>query len=122
MSQELNEKAQPVESLIRDEAIEGALRYFLGAKCWRPSDLAKAAGVPVPVLHPIVMGYTPSIATLRHLCKSLEVDLWVFFMIGELLYEEDPAASLAAGIDRLRAAAEDILTSVEEGWLDERSM
>jgi len=33
-----------------------------------------------------------------------------------------PAASLAAGIDRLKAAAADILTSAEEGWLDERPM
>ena len=63
----------PNEPLIRDEAVGGALRYFLGAKRWIPSDLAEAAGMPVAVLHPVVTGYTPSNATLRSVIDVLDM-------------------------------------------------
>ena len=103
------------ETPDRDPAVERAFHYFLDRKGWRPSTLAKKSGVKVAVIHQALLGYAPSLATLRRLCKSLdEVDLWVFIMIGELLNEDDPAASLAAGIDRLKAASDAILSSAEE--------
>jgi len=93
----------PAESTDRNVAVERALRFFLDEKGWRPSTLAKESGVSTGVVHQAVMGYAPSVATLQRLCIPLEVDLWVFFLMGELLGHEDPAALLEPIIVRLKA-------------------
>ena len=100
----------PAESSDRNVAIERALHFFLSEKGWRPSTLAKESGVSIGVVHQAVMGYAPSVATLQRLCIALEVDLWVFFLMGELLgnEDEDPRTFLEPIIVRLKAMLAEI--------------
>ena len=95
---------EPPELSAHDVAVERAFRFFLGRKGWRPSILARKAGLSPGVTHQAVMGHAPSIATLRRLCDSLGVDLWLFFLLGDMLSSDDPAASMAMNLvlDRYR--------------------
>ena len=100
---------EPDESLDRDVTVERAFQFFLGEKGWRPSHLARESGVSLDVVHQAVRGYAPSVATLQRLCISLEVDLWMFFLMADLLRHEDPTAFLEPIIDRLTAMRDEIL-------------
>jgi len=101
MSDQPNHTA-PIESTDRNVAVERALRFFLDEKGWRPSTLAKESDVSTGVVHQAVMGYAPSVATLQRLCIAFEVELWVFFLMGEMLSMKDLDPAVRQVLDTYR--------------------
>lgn len=75
----------------RDRAVERALHFFMGRKGLRPLELARESGVSRGTMYQAVMGYTPSVATLRRLSSSLGVELWLLLLVGDMLSMDEPA-------------------------------
>lgn len=65
-----------------DAEVEAAFRFLLAERDLRVSGLARLSGLRPRETHRAVMGESTNTATLRRLCRALDVDFWAFWMIG----------------------------------------
>jgi len=90
------------EPLEHDGEVAAGFRYILTRMGWRVSDLARAAGLSPAVTHRMVMGYETNTVTLRRLCRSLGVEVWLFWLIADFeVSKDDPSLARAKAERRI---------------------
>jgi len=100
MSTEQKHTVESGESVERDEYVAAGFRYILTRMGWRVSDLARAAGLSPAAAHRAVMGYDTNTVTLRRLCRSLSVEVWLFWLIADYAVNKDDPSLARATAER----------------------